>query len=290
MEGNGHNPEASLPASAPHARRRSPLPLIIVAALFIIVPFLTWYGTWFGRHLTDEEVGQYLADQQNTRHVQHALAQVEERMSKHDQSVKRWYPQIVALANSPESEIRKTVAWVMGRDGSSEEFHATLLRLLTDVEPIVRRNAAMALVNFNDGKGRNELRAMLQPFDVAAPVEGTLNSVLPSGSPVTVGALLARIRRGDGEIQELRSPVAGRIQSVSKREGEQVATAEKIFSIAPDTDSIENALVALAFVGESEDLPVVESFARGDGSTPVRIKKQAAVTADAIKRRSSASH
>lgn len=286
MEESVQKTEEAVTAGAVAPRRRSPLPLLIVAVLFIIIPFLTWYGTWFGRTLSDQEIGEYLADQQNTRHVQHALAQVEERMTKHDESVKHWYPQIVALANSPEPEIRKTAAWVMGRDTSAQEFHATLRRLLTDSEPSVRRNAATALVSFNDASGRNELRAMLQPFDVAAPLDGKLESVLPASSAVTVGTLLARIRRSDGQIQELRAPVAGRIKQVFKGEGEQVKAGEKIFAVAPDTATIENALIALAFVGTGEDLAVVESYANGDESIPARIKNQAAVTADAIKSRS----
>src|SRR5437764_14460526 len=104
MEVSGRNRETSVVANAQTVHPRASLPLVIIAALLVIVPFLTWYGTWFGRHLSDEEVGQYLADGQNTRHVQHALAQVEERMRAHDESVRRWYPQIVALAHSPETE------------------------------------------------------------------------------------------------------------------------------------------------------------------------------------------
>ena len=46
--------------AAPPKRRRASLPLIIVAALFIIVPFLTWYGTWFGRGLSDQDIASYL--------------------------------------------------------------------------------------------------------------------------------------------------------------------------------------------------------------------------------------
>jgi hypothetical protein len=139
--------------------------------------------------------------------------------------VKRWYPQIVALASSPMTEIRQTVAWTMGQDHQSEEFHAALVRLLTDKEPIVRRNAATALVRFGDASGRPELLAMLQPHPVAAPFAGTINSVLPEGSSVKMGSLLARIKQGDERLQEVRSPLSGKLGSIALREGMPVAVS-----------------------------------------------------------------
>src|ERR1044072_8336981 len=135
MTGNNSHPvktDEGAPAAEP--RRRSPWPLIVLAALFIIVPFLTWYGTWFGRNLSDDEIEKYLNDERSPRHVQTALNQIEERMEKNDAGVKRWYPRVVALAYSPVTELRKTAAWVMGNDNTSEEFHQTLLRLLDDSE------------------------------------------------------------------------------------------------------------------------------------------------------------
>jgi hypothetical protein len=96
--------------TAPPTRRRSTWPLIILAALFIIVPFLTWYTTWFGRDLTDAEIAQYLADEKNPRHIQHALSQIEARIEKGDPNVKKFYPQIVNASKSSTDKIRKTAA------------------------------------------------------------------------------------------------------------------------------------------------------------------------------------
>src|SRR6267142_3967184 len=160
----------------PPKPRRASLPLIIVAALFIIVPFLTWYGTWFGRNLSDEQISAYLADEKNPRHIQHALSRVEERIERGDPSAKKFYPQIIALAKSPTGEIRKTAAWVMGQDNKSEEFHRALISLLHDNDPLVRRNAALQLVRFGDASGRPELRSMLQSFEVKSPVSGAIVS------------------------------------------------------------------------------------------------------------------
>src|SRR5450631_1246285 len=138
------------PSSPPPTRQRATWPLIILAALFIIVPFLTWYLTWFGRDLSDEEIAKYLVDEKNPRHIQHALSQIETRIEKGDPGVKKFYPQIVTAAKSPTAEIRKEAAWVMGQDNSSPEFHQALIGLASDAEPLVRRNAAVQLVRFGD--------------------------------------------------------------------------------------------------------------------------------------------
>ncbi len=182
-EGNGHHAQVAPGAQSPHARRRTPWPLAVVAALFVIVPFAFWYGTWFGRSLDDAELTKYLKEEDNPRHEQHALAQIAERMEQQDANVRRWYPQVVALAASKHADVRMTAAWVMGRDASVADFHAALLKLITDDEPIVRRNAALALVPFGDARARAELVAMLRPYTFNAPVAGRLISILPAARP-----------------------------------------------------------------------------------------------------------
>src|SRR5256885_7566564 len=241
VSGNNNSKHQSPDVTAP--RRRAPWPFIIVALLFIVVPFLAWYLTWFGRGLSDEEIGKYLSDQQNPRHVQHALAQIEDRIEHGDQSVKRWYPQIVALADSPVMEVRQTAAWVMGQDNTAEEFHVALGKLLADSHPLVRRNAALQLVRFKDARGRAELRAMLEPYNVTATGEGTVASVLSEGSAITVGTMIARINQGAGQVLEVRSPLPGKIKSLVAREGAKVAIGDTILQLSPDIKSVSDALL-----------------------------------------------
>src|SRR5436190_21055827 len=226
---NGNDSQA---AAVPNSRRSNNFWLIIVAALFIIIPFLTWYLTWFGRTLSDEDVARYLADEKNPRHLQHALSQVAERIERHDPQVKKFYPQVIALSKNPIAEIRKTTAWVMGQDNSSEEFHQALLGLLNDSEPLVRRNAALQLVRFSDGSGRPELRAMLEPFEVKSPLTGTIGSLFSQCSKVRAGGLLARIRDSSGTVQEFRSPMDGAIEKLSVKEADPVTAGQPIISLA----------------------------------------------------------
>jgi multidrug resistance efflux pump len=273
------------PAQASVRARRSSWPLVVLAALFIIVPFLTWYGTWFGRHLSDAEIDEYLADANKPRHIQHALAQVEERMAKGDASARRWYPQIVALTANPVAELRKTAAYLMGYDNKAEEFHGALLRLLTDSQPSVRRQAALSLVKFQDGRALPELRAMLTDYGVAAPFAGTMESVLSEGSMVREGTLMARVTQAGGVSQEVRSPLPGKIKSVGVSEGAHVSAGDTLFRITPDSQFVWEALRALYFLGESEDLPAVERYASGAEAVPDQVKQQAAQTARAIRSR-----
>jgi hypothetical protein len=284
--GSSPNAAAALTATAPR-RRRISIPLIILAVLFVVVPFLTWYLTWFGRPLSDENIGKYLSDEKNVRHVQQALTQVEERIEKGDASVKRWYPQIVALTGSKVVEIRKTAAWVMGQDNKSEEFHAGLLQLIGDAHPAVRRNAAVQLVRFNDASGRAELRAMLQPFNLNAPVEGTVSSILTPGAEVRENSLVARITNAQNQAEEVRSPLPGKLHQVVAPEGTRVAAGAVLMVIAPDPDFVYEALRALFLIGTEEDLPDVERYEKNVEGMPERVKEQAAQTAKAIRTRSS---
>src|SRR5262245_43875536 len=124
--------ETKIPAQINRVRASGPI--LILAALFLVATFLAWYFTWFGRGLSDADITKYLNDTKNPRHVQHALLQVQQRIERGDPSARNWYPQIQALSSSPETEFRLTVAWLMGFDNQSNEFHISLLRLVNDDE------------------------------------------------------------------------------------------------------------------------------------------------------------
>ncbi|HXE74201.1 MAG TPA: HEAT repeat domain-containing protein [Candidatus Xenobia bacterium] len=266
-------------------RKKPPFLLILITLLFVLVPFLFWRGTWFGRPLSEDETGRYLVDTEHPRKTQHALVQIAQRIEAGDPSVKRWYPQVQTLAKSQHVEIRSTAAWVMGQDNQAAEFHAALLEQLNDPEPLVRQNAALALVRFGDATGRAEIRRMLQPFAVGAPAAGTLAPRLRPDDPVNPGSLLGRIRQGDEQGTEVRSPLPGRVQQWLKREGEQVETGDAVVLLAPDEAQVWEALRALYLIGKADDLEDVELYARGAEGMPERIQEQARFTAEAIRQR-----
>jgi len=259
-------------------------PIVLLAVLFVAATCLAWYFSWFGRGLSDADISKYLADEKNPRHVQHALLQIQERMERGDASVKNWYPQLVTLSGNPETEFRLTVAWLMGFDNQAPEFHEALLKLLRDPEPIVRRNAALALVRFEDGSGREVLTAVLRPYVLQSPAEGTVASSMKEGATVARRTLLTRIEQADGKIVELRSPLPGRIAKIAKPNGSQVKGDEELLTINSDEQSVWEALRGLALVGTAEDLPLIQSYADSN-EVSKRVKEQAGLTAQAINHR-----
>ena len=266
-------------------KRPSNIWLIIVAALFIIVPFLAWYFTWFGRNLSDADIATYLADEKNPRHIQHALLQVEQKIERRDPSAKQFYPRIIASSTSSFAEVRKTAAWVMGQDPQSEEFHQALLALLKDTEPLVRRNAALQLIRFGDAAGRPELLSMLKPFEARSPIAGKIVSLLPQGSTIRAGAMLARIRDTSDNVQEFRSPVDGKVAAPAVvKEGDQVTANQTLVVVIPDQATVLDALRALAYVGTKEDLSAIESST--ESGADAEIVQQARQTIQAIQTRS----
>ena len=266
-------------------RRRSALIMIGLAAAFILVPFLFWRGTWFGRALTEDELGKYFADDAQPRHIQHALVQIGERMTQGDTTVARWYPQVIEQAKSPHAEIRITLAWVLGGDTRSEKFHEVLTGLLQDSDPMVRRNAALSLVRFGDDSGREEILALLRPFTVEAPSDGTLTYQLSVETLVERGTLLARLATGQG-ILDIQSPVPGTVEQEMIPDESHVQEGQGIAVVTPGTEQVWEALRALFLVGREEDLPEIEPFIRGDvAGMHEEIQQQAARTAEEIRRR-----
>lgn len=261
--------------------------VLVVAFLFVLMPFLFWNATWFGRPLSDAEVGNALADRAHPRKVQHALTQIETRMERHDPSVGQWYPQIVRLASDPVDEIRLTAAWVMGQDNRSREFRAALVKLLSDANPMVERNAALSLVRFNDDSGHAQILAMLRPYAMPSPLAGRLDTRLKPGDVVNPGTMVAHVKAGDRASNEIRAEVPGTLDHWLVANGSTVTAGQPIASLAPSESMVWEALRALYLVGRTDDLADVDRFIRGaDGMSP-QIAQQAQATSRAIRNRTS---
>lgn len=281
---NGNNQQVKL--VTPRAKRaRASWPILVIAVLFIVGAFLTWYFTWFGRELSDADISTYLVDYKHPRKVQHAMLQIQQRIDRGDPGAKQWYPQLIALADNPEPELRLTVAWLMGSDNKSEEFHSTLLELLHDREPIVRRNAALALIRFGDASGRQEVRSILEPLPVVAPSHGTVSSSLSANSAVSRGSLLARLAEPNTTSVEIRSPLTGKVKTVNAQTGTRVSAGDQILTLESDEESVWEALRALALIGELEDLQFINSYFQNGGTSTDRLRDQAAHTIRAIQGR-----
>jgi hypothetical protein len=256
------------------------------AALCVLIPFLGWQATWFGRRLTETEIDRYLSDGSRPRKVQHALSQVADRIQRGGPAAERWYPRVVELSRDSAVPIRNTAAWVMGHDNRSALFHAALLALLADGEPMVRRNAALALVRFGDAAGRAELLAMLEPYTIRAPEAGAVEVVVRESGEVGGGTVVARLHNAAGNTAEIRAPFAGTVERVDARDGRRLSAGDPVASLRADDTQVWEALRALYLVGEPEDLPRVEREAAALANAPDRVRRQAALTARAIRNRS----
>jgi HEAT repeat protein len=277
----------SLPPPSKGPSRKYPWAILVVVVLFVVIPFISWYGTWFGRPLSDSKMTEYLHDQNKPRNVQHALAQLGNRIIDRDQLAKRFYPDVIAASQHPQAEVRMTAAWVMGQDNSYEDFHSALRPLLQDSSPGVRHNAALGLVRFGDSSGRPELIAMLEPYSVRSESSGIVELIIKEeGVAIAAHGPLARIKQDDGNTIEIHAPEAGRIESVLVANNSKVEAGTELMTLSPTTEQVWEALRALFLVGQADDIPYVQRYTRPSPTMPDSILKQAASTIEAIRERS----
>jgi biotin carboxyl carrier protein len=266
------------------------LAIVVLTLAFVIMPFLFWNATWFGRPITDAQISKALADRSHPREIQHVLSQFETRIERNDPTVRQWYPQIVALAKDPIDEIRVTDAWVMGQDNTAPEFHQALLPMLNDPNPMVQRNAALSLIRFQDDSGHPQIVSMLQPYLMPAPQSGTLTTRLKAGDTVNPGTLVAHIESAgnggaEGKSNEVRANVPGTVDHWLVKDGTTVSAGQPILILAPNESMAWESLRALYLIGRPEDLPYVNQFTRGvDGMSP-QLAQQAQATSRAIQDR-----
>jgi hypothetical protein len=252
--------------------------------LIVAMPFLFWWNTWFGRHLSDQQLNEFLHDDKKPRHIQHALVQLGDRMSQKDAAAQSWYPDLLRLATYRVEEVRNTDAWVMGLDTQGAGFHETLLKMLQDPSPMVRGNAALSLVRFGDSSGRTQIVALLQPAQLNAPNTGTIIDADRPGTAIHQGGLVAKLSV-EGSATEIRSPIPGRIRSVVQT-GAKVSVGGEVAVIDPGTEQVWEALRALYLIGQPDDLPAIRPYERDLADISNDVRQQAQETEKAIQQRS----
>lgn len=261
--------------------------LLVVAGLTflaILIPFLFWRATWFGAPLTNAQIEQDLTEANDPQQTQHALSLVADGIIRGDKSVVRWYPDVAHLAGSPIPQIRETAAWVMGQDNTVPQFHQILLRLLRDPEPLVRMNAALALVRFHDTSGHAEILRMLTGEPLLAPESGTLKRMLNVGQAVRTDTVVARVV-GKQEI-DVRARVPGSLARWAAADGATVAAGDPIAVLSPTSSMAREALRALFLIGRPDDLNVIAPYARGLPGMSSDVTEQARLTMEEIHDRS----
>jgi hypothetical protein len=268
----------------------------VTAWLIVLMPFLFWWNTWFGRQLPDKQITEYLQDEKHPRHIQHALVQLGEHMGRYDSNAPRWYPEMIRLSSHSVEEVRNTDAWVMGQDTSVSAFHETLLQMLHDSSPMVRGNAALSLVRFGDPSGRPQIVALLQPARIVAPSDGRVTDTDKVGTAIHQGGLIAKLQVDSSAVAsqngqqsvELRSPITGRIRTLSVAQGATVAAGTEIATVAPGDEQVWEALRALYLIGQPDDLPAIRPYERELPEISDRLRQQALLTEKSIRARAAA--
>ncbi len=263
---------------------RNRLLFFLVAWLIVLMPFLFWWSTWFGRQLSDQQIGEYLRDDKHPRHIQHALVQIGERLQRHDAAAGSWHGDLIRLASHPVEEIRNTDAWVMGQDTDAQGFHDALRQMLNDSSLTVRGNAALSLVRSGDATGRPQIVALLQPATIRSINAGQVIDVDQAGTSIHQNGLIAKIRDAQATT-EARSPISGRVQKVEVSVGAQVSPGTEIATVEPSDDQVWEALRALYLIGGADDLPAVRAYERDLPGVSDRVRQQAALTEKAIQDR-----
>ena len=273
------------PAKRPGMSTRHRVLFFVTAWFIAFLPIMFWWNTWFGRTLPDKQIGEYLRDERHPRHIQQALVQVSERISRHDGKVAQWYPEIVRLATHPVEEVRNTDAWVLGQDTGGQGFHDALLKMLNDPSPLVRGNAALSLVRYGDATGRTQIVALLQSVRLTAPIAGRVIDAARAGTAIHQDGLIAKIQN-DQQSADVRSPISGRIRTLFAQSGQSVNAGAEIANVDPAIDQVWEALRALYLIGQPEDLAAIAPYERDLPEIPDHLRQQAVLTVQAIRDRS----
>ncbi len=286
-------PEATASTEAPKPKprmsTRNRILFFFTAWLIVLMPFLFWWNTWFGRQLSAQQLTEYLQDEKKPRHIQQALVQIGERIDRHDPAVSQWYGDLVRLATHPVEEVRNTDAWVMGQDATSKEassagFHEALLKMLTDPSLTVRGNAALSLVRFGDATGRPQILELLQSAKVSAPQSGKVIDTSSVGTTIHQGGIVAKLEDA-GQTVDVRSPITGRLRTLFVQTGQALSAGTQIATIDPSTEQLWEALRALYLVGQPGDLVAITPYERNLPEIPDHIRQQATETEKAIRTR-----
>ncbi len=148
---------------------------------------------------------------------------------------------------------------------------------------MVRGNAALSLVRFGDATGRPQIVALLKPAHITAPSAGKIADADRPGTAIRQGGLIAKLS-SNGSTIDVRSPIPGRIRSVSQT-GANVTAGSEIAIIDPAAEQAWESLRALYIVGQMADLDAVRPYERDVPEVSNDVRQQALETEKSIRAR-----
>lgn len=291
--------EPLTPAAA-KKRARSLMIIRLVALAMILVIGIFWLQTWFGTKLSDEDLSACLANaastgpkdpeyNKTTRAALHALNDLSRRLSENTPNVEIFFPALAKLADHPEPAVRRTAAWVMGDAPGHPTLYDPLVRLVSDTDPLVQQNAALALAKFREGeRSRPILTAMLRPFGVPAPQAGKITQMIEKNTYMHETMQICVLETADGKTVSVLSPLKGRAYDVQAHTGDSVIAGQTLCLLQPNPDQVFAALAALAIVGKADDLTLIRGYTQAGNGDMIRQQAQTAI--QAIEARLNAPH
>ena len=280
----------------PPSRHEQALALrsLALTFLFVLMPFLFWQATWFGRPLDDDQ----LQSSWPTPSIPAKSSMPSRRLPTAScpptppRAIRRapFIPSRCASPRPAATNCRLTAAWVMGQDNTVPEFHQQLLhRLLRSATPWSAATPRWPWCASATPPAAAEIRAIAPALRHAAPQAGVLSERLKPGDAINPGTLLGHIAAG-GAKNEMRSQVPGTIHGWLVPDGATVAAGQPILLVDPSSAEVWEALRALYLIGSAGDLPLVAPFAQPLPGVPPNIRQQAEITAQAIRARQSQAH
>ena len=104
-------------------------------------------------------------------------------------------------------------------------------------------------------------------------------------APVKDGAPVARVRRDDGTVGDVRAPVPGSVIRRAVESGAHVEPGDAVIVLGPDARHALNAAGALALVGTRDDAEILSMAAAPQSQFGEDVKAAARQALDAIRAR-----
>lgn len=254
----------------------------LAAIPLILLPFTFWYMVWHGSSLQPDEIQSALAEPLRPGNAGAILLRMGERISRGDKSTAQWYPRIVQLAQHESPQLRRTVAWAMGKDLQFPDFRKTLHTLLRDPDPRVRRAAAISLAQGGDPASREALLEAIAPQAVRSGIAGSVRMRIQPADTATADTAVALV--GDTFVE---AGIAGTVKRLLVKDGDLVSRDQALLEMIAPPEELVDALRALTHTGNSADVAAVRKCAEEvTGQYKDLIQTEAERTIRAISKRS----
>jgi hypothetical protein len=236
--------------------------LFLIAILTLGLIYFMWWRTSFTRALSDGEIVERLAVDIAPHDIQHALEQLYGRLGPNYEGRELFRAPLLGLVEHERFEIRRQVAWVLGRD-KVDDYRLALTKLLEDRDLGVQMNAACALTNHGSALGKPILLKALGPWELKAKSAGKLHWQIKRNDAVSLGRPAGTIELEDGTKVAITVALNGFADEIVSQEGANVLVDQVLARISADPKNVTNVLIALRIVGTADDSPAIEALLNG---------------------------